>query len=134
MRAVIYFLPLIIFFIIPNFINAQFYSISGYITNSGTDRSVENVSVFEKNSGIGTISNNNGYYRLLLNSENISLIISKSGFETFSTKFELKKDTVISVNLHLQSNSGNKIVVENALEKKKDSISLKKPISGSSKK
>ena len=125
MKTIFYFFLLIFLFLIPNFSKAQFYSVSGYITNSVTERGIENASVFENISGTGTISNNNGYYRLLLNPGKTKLIISRPGYETFSTTFELKKDTVISADLNSELFSGSKIVVENDAPQKGDSVSTK---------
>lgn len=67
MKTIFYVYALFLLLIIPDISKAQFLSVSGYITNSVTERGIENASVFENISGTGTISNDNGYYRLLLN-------------------------------------------------------------------
>ena len=117
----------------PDISEAQFYSVSGYITNSVNERGIENASVFENNSGTGTISNNNGYYRLLLNPGKTNLIISRPGFETYSATFELKKDTVISAGLNSNPFPGKKIVVENDSETKKEPSNTKVSVSKNNK-
>jgi hypothetical protein len=129
MKTILYVFSFFLLFIIPNFSKAQFFSVSGYITSSVTERGIENASVFENVTGIGTISNNNGYYRLLLNPGKAKLIISRPGFETFSTAFELKKDTIISPALNSEPFPGRKIVVENDSQKKGDSIKTKVKVS-----
>jgi len=134
MKTIFYVFSLLLLFIISNISSAQFYSVSGYITNSVTERGIVNVTVFEDISGIGTISNDNGYYRLILNPGKIKLIISRPGFKTFSTTFELKKDTVIFANLDSEPFPGSKIVVENDVSQKRDSTKIKSSTSKSSKK
>jgi hypothetical protein len=134
MKTIFYVFSLLLLFIIPNISNAQFYSVSGYIKDSVTERGIVNVSDFEDISGIGTISNDNGYYRLILNPGQTKLIISKPGFKSFSTTFELKKDTVISANLDSEPFPGSKIVVENDVPKKADSTKTKSSTSKASEK
>ena len=50
---------------------------------------MQNVSVFEVNSGIGTISDNLGFYKLLLKSDSVCLQISNTGFDVVTESFEL---------------------------------------------
>ena len=132
MKTIFYLFSLLLLLIIPGFIEAQFYSVSGYIKNSVTERGIENASVFEDISGIGTISSENGYYRLILSPGKTKLIISRPGYKTFSTIFELKKDTVISANLVFEPFPGSKIVVENDVDKEGDSPKNKSSASKSS--
>ncbi len=133
MKTIFYIYTLFILIIIPDISKAQFYSVSGYITNSLTKRGIENASVFENISGTGTISNNNGYYRLLLNPGKTKLIISRAGFETYSATFELKKDTVISTDLNSNPLTGKKIVVENDSQKAKEPDRTKATVSKNNK-
>jgi hypothetical protein len=133
MKTIFYAYSLFLLLIIPDISKAQFLSVSGYITNSVTERGIENASVFENISGTGTISNDNGYYRLLLNPGKTKLIISRSGFKTYSTAFELKKDTVISANLNSEQLHNNK-VVENDSQKIKEDAKPKLPVSKNNKK
>lgn len=89
----------ILLLLIPNFSWAQFISVSGYVNNSKNGKALENVSIFEANSGIGTISNQNGFYKLLLEKGSINLNITNDGFQTFSKAMDIKSDTTLVVQL-----------------------------------
>lgn len=78
---------------------AQVLSLSGYITNSVNGEALENVSVFESNSRIGTISNKNGFYRLILNDQDVDLKISSEGFVAYMKHIDLSSDTTLIVKL-----------------------------------
>ena len=99
MKIILNFLILFGILIVPEYGQAQLLAVSGYVKNFVSDKVLENVSVYENESGIGTISNNDGYYKLLLKPGKQYLKISSHGFEDFSAKFELKGDTIITVRL-----------------------------------
>lgn len=103
-------IPFTILFVIPNYSWAQFIAVTGYVNHGQNGKALGNVSVFEANSEIGTISNQNGYYKLLLEEGSINLTISNDGFAPFSKKLDLKSDTTLIVNLQptLNSKSRNK--------------------------
>ena len=82
---------------------AQFYTIAGYI-NDSNGKALENVSIFESNSGIGTITNQNGYYRLVLRNKKADLKISHDGFNDFSKVLEIGADTALTVKLEPRLN------------------------------
>ncbi|RIH64155.1 carboxypeptidase-like regulatory domain-containing protein [Mariniphaga sediminis] len=104
-----YFLFWVILFL-PGSGWAQLLSISGYVKNNVSGQAIQNATIFESVSGIGTISNNDGYYKLLLNPGEQSLKISFSGFNVYTSTFELEKDTVISVQLKPEILPANKYV------------------------
>ncbi len=88
---------------------------------------MQNVSVFEVNSGIGTISDNLGFYKLLLKSDSVCLQISNTGFDVVTESFELVCDTVLPVYLFPE-----KSVKEIAHEKLSDihaNIKMEKKVS-----
>lgn len=99
MKTILNFLILLGILVVPEYGQAQLLSVSGYVKNFVSEKVIENVSVYENESGIGTISNNEGYYKLLLKPGKQHLKISSHGFENFSTEFELKGDTIITVRL-----------------------------------
>ena len=99
MKTILNFLILFGILIVPEYGQAQLIAVSGYVKNFVSDKVLENVSVYENESGIGTISNNDGYYKLLLKPGKQYLKISSHDFEDFSAKFELKVDTIITVRL-----------------------------------
>lgn len=100
---------------------AQFVTVTGFINDSITGEAIENVSIFEQNSGIGTISNQNGFYRLVLSNANIDLKISNEGFEVFSSQMHLSCDTTLVVKLkpnNIKGNQLNKEQLQAGIDKK----------------
>lgn len=80
-------------------VKSQSVSISGYIKNSENENALENVSIFENITGIGTITDKNGFFKLFLNTGSIDISASIENFKTISKKIELSGDTIISVKL-----------------------------------
>lgn len=99
MKTVILTNVIFILWVLPNLSWAQVVTISGYINNSINGEAMENVSVLEANSGIGTISNQNGFYRLVLKGTDINLKITNEGFKDFSQQLALSSDTTLVVKL-----------------------------------
>ena len=99
MKTIINILLFGVFVLFPYAGNAQMISVSGVVKDYVSDNAIENASIYEAFSGIGTISNSNGYYHLLLKPGNQQLNISSPGFEKYSQEFRLTGDTIISVQL-----------------------------------
>lgn len=96
---------------LPGMTWGQFITISGYVNDSSNGKALENVSIFESNSGIGTISNHNGFYRLVLSDSLVNLQIANKGFKEMSWEMELASDTTFVVKLErtvLQSKNQKK--------------------------
>lgn len=77
---------------------AQLLTVSGYI-NDSNGGALENVSIYETNSRIGTITNQNGFYRLVLSDTLVSLKISNGGFKSIVKELKLNSDTTLIVRL-----------------------------------
>lgn len=120
MRLNLPFFILMFLFAIPQFAAAQLYSVSGYVFSSATDKPVENVTVYESVSGIGTITNSKGYYKLLLQKGNRELNISCVGNFSQIKSLNLVSDTIISVQLKPRDYRQNTIAEIKKAEK--DSI------------
>jgi len=80
-----------------------------------------NATVLESVSGVGTITNNQGYYRLLLRPGNKKIEYSSPGFNTVTTEYKLVSDTVMTVDLIPVEMQNVKI----ATAEKNDSVQLK---------
>ncbi len=78
-------------------IGAQYYTISGYITDEKSGETLINASIYDINSRKGTVANVYGFYSLTLPQGQIDLQYSYVGYATQARKFELKKDTVINI-------------------------------------
>lgn len=83
----------------PAFGNAQFLLITGNIINEKSGNALENVTILESKSGIGTISNLSGFFSLMLKPGNAELVISHAGFQNYSKKLDIKRDTTLTVSL-----------------------------------
>lgn len=116
MKTIINILLFGVFIFMPHAINAQMISVSGYVKNYVSDKAIENATIYETFSGIGTISNSNGYYHLLLKPGNQHLDISISGFGKYSQEFHLAGDTIISVQLIPENFGGKEIVADSDSE------------------
>lgn len=90
---------LFLFFFLYIYLQAQNYTISGYITDKSSGETLLNASVFENLSGKGTVSNNFGYYTITLYSGNVSLNYSYVGYLPETKEFLLTKDTTINIKL-----------------------------------
>lgn len=112
MKTIINILLFGVFILFPHAGNAQMIPVSGIVKNYVTDRAIENASIYEAFSGIGTISNSDGYYHLLLKPGKQQLNISSPGFEKYSQEFRLTGDTIISVQLIPMSIGGKEIVAD----------------------
>jgi hypothetical protein len=88
--------------------SAQFVLVTGSIINGKTGNTIGNVNVFESNSGIGTITNLNGFFSLMLKPGNAEIVISNEGYNDLSQKMVLKKDTNLIVSLLPVSNFKSK--------------------------
>ena len=89
---------LIIMFL-PMFGKTQLVTISGNVTNSLSGKALNNVSIFESSSNIGTISNENGFFKLVLSQGTLEIKITNNGFNEFAQQIILKNDTVLNVQL-----------------------------------
>lgn len=89
---------ILLLLVIPNFSWAQLVSVSGYV-NDSNGKALKNVSIFEANSGIGTITNENGFYKLTLDKGAMNLKISDNGFQPLQKQLELSSDTTFVVKL-----------------------------------
>jgi hypothetical protein len=121
MKAQVILFPLFVFLFVPIAGMAQMVSVSGYVKNQTTGEVKKNVTIFESNSGIGTISNNEGYYRLLLNPGKLKLEFSSPGFSNVTSAFVMKADTTISVELVPLASPSDK--TEGGHEQQKDDVS-----------
>ena len=92
-------LLLIIFLLIPAITNAQLVSVSGKVFVKNNGKTLKGVSVFESTTNTGTITNEKGYFKLVLPKGKREIIISESGFKKYTQQIILQKDTIITVKL-----------------------------------
>jgi hypothetical protein len=85
--------------LLPVLGEAQLVTISGKVKNSISGDMLENVTVFELSSNIGTITNENGFFKLALTKGVREIKITDEGFKEFSQQIVLKNDTTLTVKL-----------------------------------
>jgi hypothetical protein len=78
---------------------SQRHNVTGKVSDSVNSHSIAQLSVFEKFSGVGTITTEDGFYSLLLNKGNVEIQFAGLNYEPVSFRFELRGDTVIDVRL-----------------------------------
>ena len=87
----------LLFFFVTLSLSAQNFTISGYITDSGSSETLISASVYENNSQRGTVSNSYGFYSLTLPTGNLEIDVSYVGYHTKQKSFKLRKDTTINI-------------------------------------
>ena len=95
---------LLLIFILPFTTHGQFAVIRGTITSEKNGSKLENVNILETISGIGTISNASGEFRLMLTRGDTELLITLDGFKNFTKQIRLVSDTTINIQLESQLN------------------------------
>lgn len=93
---------LMIVMVLPLFSEAQLIVVTGNIINERTGSAIENVSIFESFSGIGTITNVSGFFSLMLKPGNTEFVITHAGFKDLSKKMILQSDTTLTISLKPQ--------------------------------
>lgn len=92
------------------------FTISGYVTDSQSKETLLGASVYDANTMKGSVTNNYGYYTLVLPPGQVSLQASYVGYTKYESNFELKADTVINISLSSSIQLGEVTVVGKAIE------------------
>lgn len=100
MNRLILIILLFFTFIVNNF--AQSYSIEGYV-KSNDNSILIGAAIFDKTSGIGTITNEQGYFHLNLDNGKHVLLISYVGYKAFVDSFKIVTDLKRVYKLKLSS-------------------------------
>src|SRR5574344_2395991 len=75
------------------------YTVSGYIIDNNTSETLVYATVFDNNSGLGTTSNEYGFFSLTLNSKRVELRTSYVGYTTFVDSMYISSDTLVYIRL-----------------------------------
>lgn len=90
----------IMLFLVPGINLAQVVTISGYVRSTTDGTTIENVNIFDRQSGVGTITNQKGFYKLVLQKGECDLIVSDNDYQTFKKCFNIDTNTIVEVNLN----------------------------------
>lgn len=71
--------------------------VSGFVKESNTNEALVGASVYSPESLVGTSSDNNGYFNIILAENEDSISFSYVGFETFSLGANFSDDTILTV-------------------------------------
>jgi hypothetical protein len=108
MRTILTCHILLIIMFLPLLGSTQFVTISGKVTDSRNGKILKNVSIFESSSKIGTITNEKGFFKLVLPQGELEIAITDDGFRRFTQQIILKGDTTLSVVLEPEIQNKNR--------------------------
>lgn len=80
-------------------LHAQLVKVSGSVCNEKDGTFLENVNIYESNSRIGTISDQQGNFQLMLKSGRARIHLDCDGFEDSRQALVLKNDTMLAIQL-----------------------------------
>ena len=117
-----------IIFLVPFLVNGQNITVTGYISNQVNGKHLENVNIYESGSIIGTITDKDGFYKLMLPVGEIKLSAKLQGYKDFTNQMIIKNDTVFSIQLKPIIDKKDSIKIEENLQalKNADDDSKKK--------
>jgi hypothetical protein len=81
---------------------AQPFTVSGNVIDAATKQPMRGASVFCQNTTLGTTTNADGAFQLTLPSGGYDLVISFSGFETFSKRISSSTENLLNQNIELK--------------------------------
>lgn len=99
MKAIITCYFFSIFMLFPFIGKSQLFTISGIVTHQKIGNALEGVNIFETISKIGTITDKNGNFQLMLKTGDINISITLDGFKDFNKNLVLLNDTILNVQL-----------------------------------
>lgn len=93
-------------------INAQTkHTISGYVKDSKNGEALIGVTVFKKNSQVGTVTNPYGFYSLTLPAGNDTLMFSFIGYKTIFKSIDLTANQTINIELSDEGTETAEVVI-----------------------
>lgn len=99
MKTTIFNTSFFVLFFMPFIVNGQSIIVSGYVINEKNGDHLESVSIYESGTKIGTITDKNGFYKLMLPVGELKLSAKINGYQGFLNKMTIKNDTVFSIRL-----------------------------------
>ena len=98
-RSVLLFQIFFTLFICSQSLQAQKYTLRGYVLDASSGEKLLNASIYDSRSQQGTLSNSFGFFSLTLPSDTVDLNFSYGGFSRKNLRFFHEKDTTLSVAL-----------------------------------
>jgi len=104
----------LIFGFLASFVHAQKITISGYVQDAASGEKLLYANIFELVLGVGTISNNYGFFSLTLpttNKDSLTVVVSYIGYERWQKKLPPSKDVWLTVNMNPKVVAGKTVEV-----------------------
>ena len=86
-------------FFIPTFISAQSFILSGYISDKASGEILIGAHISIDDSELGTTTNEYGFYSIVFPYKKVSVVFSYIGYETQTVILELRKNTIMNIEL-----------------------------------
>jgi hypothetical protein len=108
----------------------KMYTVTGYIVNSETGEKVSNVSIYEKQHLISTLSNDQGFFKIKLKSRysTASLTISREMFEDTTVTIQPKYDQQVTIVMMPIATSEPMVTISPVASELPDTIVVKPPV------
>ncbi len=100
------------------------HTINGYVKEKESGEHLFGVSVFIPELGVGTFTNNYGFYSLTVPEGKYVLNTSYVGYENFKQTINLEEDTVLTIEMDLKDEYLDEVVVTNDKKIKKSQTTL----------
>ena len=97
-------------------INAQRYTISGYVRDAAAEETMIGATVYDHVSGSGTVTNAYGFYSLTLPEGKVELTASYVGYAPQTLTLQLTADTVVNIAMQAHSELEEVTIVGNRLD------------------
>lgn len=104
-------LPLLFFFAFYSFKAQEKVTISGYIKDAKNGEALIGVTVYKKNSQIGTSTNAYGFYSLTLPKGNDTIVFSFVGYKTTFKAVELNSNQTVSLEMGEEETALEEVVI-----------------------
>lgn len=102
------------------------YTISGYITETGSKENLPGVNIYVPKLKSGTTTNTYGFYSLTLPGDSVELVISYVGYKTQLIKFYLNANTPLDISLENSTQLQEVVVSDTKTEHISDDVQMSK--------
>lgn len=97
---------------LPCIVQAQRFTLSGFITDKASGERLKGVSVSVPNKNLGTTSNNYGFFSLTLPADSLEVFISFAGYQLYENKLYLGQNQTLEVALEPIAKAQQEVVVK----------------------
>ncbi|WP_438424102.1 TonB-dependent receptor [Aquimarina macrocephali] len=88
------------------------YTISGYVKESGSQEYLPAVSIYIPGRGVGTTTNDYGFFSLTIPGGTHELIVSYIGYGTIKQSIDLNNDLALNFDMELETESLDEVIID----------------------